>query len=153
MESYPGDMSTPVKPIEQKRLLGNPGGRKLPEPGSLVALPGGYREPLRELGEAGLALWDAVYANGGIAWVSSRTDVVFLQMVCEQLDRREWMREQLAADPDWHVMKQLNDLEKLIQVNLGQLGFTPAERSRLGVAEVKAQSKLEELQERRAARG
>jgi hypothetical protein len=32
------------------------------------------------------------------------------------------------------------------------LGFTPSDRARLGVAEVKAKSKLEELMERRANR-
>jgi hypothetical protein len=33
------------------------------------------------------------------------------------------------------------------------LGFTPSDRSRLGLAEVKAKTKLEELMERRANRG
>jgi hypothetical protein len=40
----------------------------------------------------------------------------------------------------------------MIQSGLGLLGFTPTDRSRLGVAEVKAKSKLEELMERRANR-
>jgi len=40
----------------------------------------------------------------------------------------------------------------LIVSNLSLLGFTPADRSKLGVAEVKAQTKLEELMEKKALR-
>ena len=47
----------------------------------------------------------------------------------------------------------LLETEKLIQSSLSLLGFTPSDRSRLGLAEVKAKSKLEELMDRRAARG
>ena len=36
--------------------------------------------------------------------------------------------------------------------SLSLLGFTPSDRSKLGLAEVKAKSKLEELMERRANR-
>jgi hypothetical protein len=47
----------------------------------------------------------------------------------------------------------LLETEKLIQTSLSLLGFTPSDRSKLGLAEVKAKSKLEELMERRASRG
>jgi hypothetical protein len=53
---------------------------------------------------------------------------------------------------DWHLFKQLNDLERLITSNLGLLGFTPSDRTRLGLAEVKAKSKLEELMARKEQR-
>lgn len=67
-------------------------------------------------------------------------------MTCEQLDRREDLREYVVEHPDeWHMFKQINDLERLISSNLGLLGFTPADRVRLGLAEAKKQSKLEEL--------
>jgi hypothetical protein len=46
----------------------------------------------------------------------------------------------------------LTQLTKLVQENLSLLGFTPADRTRLGVAEVKAASKLEELMARRNAK-
>lgn len=143
-------MATPVKPLEQKRLLGNPGRRPLPKPGELMSIPGGYIEPLRDLGIAGKQLWDSVFAYGEL-WISNRTDVHFLMMVCEQLDRREDLKARIATSDDWHLLKQLNDLERLIAVNMGQLGFTPAERTRLGLAEVKAMSKLEEMMSRRQA--
>jgi hypothetical protein len=43
----------------------------------------------------------------------------------------------------------LNDVEKLISGNLSLLGFTPSDRSRLGVAEVKAYSKIDDLRAKR----
>jgi hypothetical protein len=145
-------MPNPPKPIEQKRLLGNPGKRAMPDDESVVALYSGKREPLFPLGEAGQKLWDSVFEQGEL-WVSPRTDVAWLQVVCELLDRREVLKQEWMADPaDRKVNMSLLETEKLLQSGLGLLGFTPTDRSRLGVAEVKAKSKLEELMERRANR-
>jgi hypothetical protein len=143
-------MPNPAKPIELKRKLGNPGKEKLPEPGSLMQLQGGYVAPFRPLEFAGKQLWDSVFAEGEL-WVSGRTDAHFLMLTCEQLDRREQLKAEIAETNDWHLYKQLNDLERMIASNLGLLGFTPADRTRLGLAEVKRQSKLEEMMARRRA--
>jgi hypothetical protein len=146
-------MVNPAKPIEMKRKLGNPGKRAMPREGSLMTIEGGFREPLRPLGDAGYQLWHEVFEVGGL-WVSARTDTHLLQMVCELLDRREILREEFLADPtERKVNMSLLETEKLIQSSLSLLGFTPSDRSRLGLAEVKAKSKLEELMDRRAARG
>ena len=146
-------MPNPAKPIEMKRKLGNPGKRAMPGEGTLMQVEGGYREPLRPLGEAGMQLWDEVFEVGGL-WISQKTDTQLLQMVCELLDRREVLREEFLADPtDRKINMSLLETEKLIQSSLSLLGFTPADRSKLGLAEVKAKSKLEELMERRANRG
>jgi len=141
-------MGRPAKPIEQKRLLGNPGQRPLPPENSTIALTGGYVAPLRPLGDAGQSLWDAIYKKAEL-WISSRTDTQFLQMVCEQQDRRLWLMERMQSDPDnWRIMRQLHDLEVMISANMGKLGLTPADRTKLGYAEVKARSKLEQLQDK-----
>jgi hypothetical protein len=141
-------MGRPPKPLEQKRLLGNPGQRPLPPETTTIALDGGYVQPLRPLGDAGRNLWDAIYLKAGL-WISNRTDTEFLQMVCEQQDRRIWLMERIQSDPDnWRLMRQLHDLEVMISNNMGRLGLTPADRTKLGYAEVKRRSKLEELQDR-----
>jgi hypothetical protein len=138
-------MPNPPKPLEQKRLLGNPGNRPLPKEGELVVVPGGRVDPIRPLDWAGQMMWDSVF-NKGELWISSRTDVQLLQLVCEQLDRKVRLESYIMEHPDeWHMFKQLNDLERMIASNLGLLGFTPADRTRLGLAEVKRQSKLEAL--------
>ncbi len=145
-------MPNPPKPLEQKRLLGNPGKRAMPSDGSTITLFAGVREPLAPLGLAGQALWDSVFSEGEL-WVSPRTDVAWLQVVCELLDRRDVLKQEWVADPtNRQVNMSLLETEKLLQSGLGLLGFTPTDRSRLGVAEVKAKSKLEELMERRANR-
>lgn len=141
-------MGNPPKPLEQKRKLGNPGHQALPKLNSLMEVDGGYTEPFRPLEYAGMQLWDSVFKHGEL-WISNRTDVHLLIMTAEQLDRREELRTKIAETDDWHILKQLNDLERMIATNLGQLGFTPAERTRLGLAEVKAKSKLEEMMAKR----
>lgn len=141
-------MGRPAKPVEQKRLLGNPGQRPLPDLNTTILLPGGYVAPIRPLGDAGLALWDAIYKKGEL-WISSRTDTHFLQMVCEQHDRRAWLMERIQEDPDnWRQFRQLHDLENMISSNMSKLGLTPSDRTKLGYAEVKARSKLQELQDK-----
>jgi hypothetical protein len=135
----------PPKPLEQKRLLGNPGQRPLPKEGELMLVEGGRVDPVRPLDWAGQQMWDSVF-NAGQLWVSSRTDVQLLQLVCEQLDRKVQIEGLIAENPsEWHMFKQLNDLERMISNNLSLLGFTPSDRTRLGLAEVKRQSKLEAL--------
>lgn len=143
----------PPKPLEQKRLLGNPGKRALPKPDSLQVLPRAVKlpEPSRPLGKPGRELWDRVWANG-VAWISPDTDSEILLMTCELVDERWNLRARVLKTEDPKERRNLNQLTKLIQENLSLLGFTPADRTRLGVAEVKAASKLEELMARRNAR-
>jgi len=142
-------MPNPPKPIEQKRKLGNPGKRGLPKEGELMTVPGGYIEPLRPLEYAGKQLWDSAFKFGDL-WISQRTDVHLLLMTCEQLDRRETLRSALTEKPeDRQLIMSINETEKLIASNLGQLGFTPSERTRLGLAEVRKESKLEQLRKQR----
>jgi len=143
----------PPKPVEQKRLLGNPGKRALPKEGEYQILPAADEapEPSRPLGKPGRELWDRVWSNG-VAWISPSTDAEILLMTCEMIDERWNLRARVLQSEDPKDRRNLTQLTKLIQENLSLLGFTPADRTRLGVAEVKAQSKLEELMARRNAR-
>jgi len=145
-------MPNPAKPIEKKRLIGNPGKRPLPKEVDMILLPAGRVNPLRPLEYAGLQLWNSVFQIGDL-WVSSRTDVHLLQMTAEQLDRRELLRAALVDNPiENTVLMRLAELEKSIAGNLGLLGFTPSDRARLGLAEVKKESKIDELRARKANR-
>ena len=142
-------MPNPAKPLELKRIQGNPGQRKLPDIASTFEVEGGYQEPHRELGEAGQKLWDRVFAHGS-TWVG-RTDVEALMIVCQQLDRQVLLQDMVANTPDdFHLLRQLLELEKAIMSNLGQLGFTVDARAKLGLAEIKAQSAFERLMSERA---
>jgi P27 family predicted phage terminase small subunit len=145
-------MPNPPKPVELKILQGNPGKRALPLNDALAPLDYGYREPLRELGEVGKQFWDNIFGAGEI-WISIRTDTELVQMVCEQLDRRELIKQQIETDPTdptWY--RQANEIEKQIVHSLSLLGFSPADRTRLGLVSAKTKSKLEELLAKKANR-
>ena len=143
-------MGRPPKPIEQKRLLGNPGKRPLPQEGSLVLLPSMYEvpEPPRPLvTQAAKDLWERTWTMGQ-TWLSPQTDIELLLMTCEMVDERWNLRVKVMQTDDARMRRGLRELDRQIVSNLSLLGFTPSDRSRLGVAEVKAMSKLEELMAR-----
>ena len=73
-------------------------------------------------------------------------------MTCELIDERWNLRVRVMQSNDWRERKALRDLDERVIRNLSLLGFTPADRSRLGVAEVKAISKMEALKRRQAER-
>ena len=141
----------PSKPIEQKRLLGNPGKRAMPS--NTLALPMATETPVpaRPLLKYGQQLWDKVW-DAGVNWISPNTDIELLLMTCEMVDERWNLRIKVMQTDDSTMRKGLRDLDRQLVTNLSLMGFSPSDRSRLGVAEVKAQSKLEELMERRATR-
>ena len=142
-------MGRPPKPIEQKRALGNPGRRPLPTEGSLVLLPSMYEvpEPPRPIvTEAAKALWNRTWTMGQ-TWLSPQTGIELLLMTCEMVDERWNLRIKVLQDNRPEERKGLRDLERQLIANLSLLGFTPTDRSRLGVAEVKKISKLEALRE------
>jgi hypothetical protein len=145
-------MPNPPKPIEQKRLIGNPGRRPLPK--DAVELPqlSGTPVPLRPLGVTGAAFWDEAWGKGQL-WLG-RTDAWLVQLTAEMLDERDELRDILAervanGDTDsWRDRRQLRDLERSLITNLSLMAWTPVDRSRYGLAEVKAKSKLAEFMEK-----
>jgi hypothetical protein len=138
-------LPNPPKPAELKVLQGNPGKRSLKLNDGLAPLDYGKAEPLRPLGDSGRRLWDSIFGAGEL-WISIRTDTQLVQMVCEQLDRRDRLVELWLADPaDRKVNMSLFDTEKAIVSGLSLLGFTPADRTRLGLVSAKTKSKLQEL--------
>lgn len=138
------------KPAELKLLQGNPGKRKLPLNDAIAPMEYGYVEPLRELGPVGRAFWDSIFGAGEL-WISVRTDTALVQLVCELMDRRERLREAFESDPlERSVNMSLLETEKQIVSGLSMLGFTPADRTRLGLVSVKTKSKLQALLEDKA---
>jgi hypothetical protein len=74
-------------------------------------------------------------------------------MVCEQLDERDSLRAYVLENIEaWHERAALRELEKSIRSNLSLLGFTPTDRMKLGVAEVKVESKMQLLKRRQEER-
>jgi hypothetical protein len=145
-------VANPPKPAELKIIQGNPGKRALRLNDAIAPMEYGYVPPLRELGPVGRQLWDSIFGAGEM-WISIRTDLQLVQMVCELLDRREVLREQWAADP---VNRALNmsllETEKQVVSGLSLMGFSPSDRTRLGLVSAKTKSKLEEFMAAKAER-
>ena len=141
----------PPKPIEQKRRLGNPGRRPLPD--ATIAIPTQVEapEPHRPLGSVGREFWDRVWSRG-FTWISPQMDIELLQMVCEQIDERQALRMRVLRDNDWRERASLRALDAQVLDCLSLLGFTPVDRARLGFVEVKIQNELEAFRERKANR-
>jgi hypothetical protein len=145
-------MGNPPKPAELKILQGNPGQHKIRTNDAVAPLMYGYVEPLRPLGTVGKQFWDSIFGAGEL-WISIKTDTQLVQMICEQLDRREFLRNYVTEHPhEWHMFKQLNDIEVQVVKGFSLLGFSPADRTRLGLVSAKTKSRLEELMARKAAK-
>lgn len=156
------NVGRPPKPTEQKRLLGNPGQRPLPDANEVAAI-----EPLNddvppELGPAGAELWEGV-TQAAKRWLAP-SDSLILLMLCELYDRRASFVKALDEHgalilrPDGHLVanpaaQMLIQTEKQITEIAASLGLTPADRTRMGLAEVKAKNAVEELLAKRAQRG
>jgi P27 family predicted phage terminase small subunit len=146
----------PPVPIERKKKLGNPGKRALPEPiGTIQPISSKtISEPPEHLGKDGAAVWTRV-AEFAAGWVGN-SDLEALRMLAEAADRRAHLAERLATD-GWVLLTDkgyayshpaagmLATTETEMRKWMSVLGLTPADRSKLGVAEVKARSALEEL--------
>jgi P27 family predicted phage terminase small subunit len=152
---------SPPKPNEQKRRLGNPGKQKLPAVASVIALePVADRTAPDHLGEHGRDLWDLALAAGE-HWIAD-TDKPILLILCEAFDRRAELQARLQEDgPVLYTDKgyayahpcvgMLTSTEAQMTKWFGLLGFSPADRTRLGLAEVKRASKLDALRKQREA--
>jgi len=66
-------------------------------------------------------------------------------MIDERWNLRAYIMSQKPENIDPKQRRALRELDRNITGNLAQLGLSPAERTRLGLAEVKRQSKLAEL--------
>jgi hypothetical protein len=142
-------MPNPPKPTEIKRRTGNPGKRPLPKPAKVIALPMADEvpEPPRPLGSEGRKLWDRIW-TAGATWISPASDLEHVIMLCETMDERTALRVTVLRGGDWRDRVALRQIDHQLVTLLSALAFNPTERSRLGLAEVKARTRLEELRAR-----
>jgi len=156
----------PPKPVEVKRALGNPGRRALPDaPGPNEGL-----EPTRDiptpppLGADGIVMWETVW-TAGKKWLSPDSDRSMIVMLCQAQDESEEIRRamQVGDIRRFYVLangqqvthplvNQLKDLRTQMTGWLAALGFSPTDRARLGLTEVRQSESLDELQRRRDER-
>lgn len=148
----------PPKPLEQKRRTGrtsttDSGGRPLPKSADVITLPmaDGVPECPEDFGLAARKLWERAW-QAGITWISPLTDTEAVEQACRVADDLEVARIRYRATRDPGDGRMVVQFTKALTDALSVLGFDPTSRSRLGVAEVKRASALDELIARRAGR-
>lgn len=160
----------PPIPQERRKKLAagdgqRSGGHRDVKPGTLVPVPRdapvGVPEPPEGLAERGLTEWDKIWAAGR-PWMHPNEDYHWVEQIVRAYDDIEVFRAQVkkrglyvsgyagqvVANP---LLKEIRVLEATIRTCLSKLGFSPADRASLGLAEIKRQSGLAELQNRTKA--
>lgn len=149
-----GRTGRPPKPVEQHRQLGTyRPDRHAPSQGNVAPLRAASDapEPPVELLLEGRALWERAWASA-ITWLSPDSDWDAVVEACQLADDVSQARRRYRATSDPADARAVVALSKELQACLGHLGFNPAARARLGVAEVKQASALEQLMARRRER-
>lgn len=151
-------MGRPPAPLEHHRRVGRANGTKkadgrpLPAVGEVVALPPaeGVPDYPADLGLAGRQLWDRAW-SAAITWLSPASDVDTIEMAARLTDAAAAAMARYKATTDPADARALVAVNKQLLEALSALGFNPVARSRLGVAEVKRASALENLRAKRAS--
>jgi P27 family predicted phage terminase small subunit len=157
----------PPKPTEVKRALGNPGHRPLPVapiPGEGIKAMAVTPKPPRGLQTEGKKLWNTFWINGK-NHLSTNDDLPILLLACQAWDKIQYIENQMepkgsekltyaipngtyAANPLLGIQK---DLFVKFTAWCSMLGFSPTDRARLGLSEVRESSPMDEMARRRAA--
>lgn len=143
------------KPTEQKRRLGNPGGKALPDEAEIIPLRG-HRDtpaPPRVLGKAGNQAWENAWFHAR-HWLAD-SDMEGVVVYCEAVDDYQALRVamlQALDEPEgWRLRKQVIDLRGQLFQMADRLGLTPVGRSVIGVAEVRIGEAIDRLTTRAPA--
>jgi hypothetical protein len=127
------------KPVERKRRIGNPSGRRLPDVVPMAEITTivstHIPQPVRQLGTQGMTLWNQVWQSGA-SWLKSNMDTELVLMLCEATEERTRLRVMLQKDQSlWRERRALREVDRQIITLLGQVGFSPSERGLLGTGE------------------
>ena len=150
----------PPLPTEAKKRRGTLRKDRTPTALSVIEPVARDLTPPSTLGDVGAAEWRHVLAS--CPWIGA-SDLTVLRLYCAALDRASLLEAGLAemgmvlyTDKGYAYLNPAHGALATTEAQLTKwsslLGLSPSDRSRLGVAEVKARSKLEELMDRRAGR-
>lgn len=131
----------PPKPVAELQRIGTyRADRHQPDMAeNLPAVSGQVHEPAQLLD-----VFDRVLGEG-VGWLKA-TDEPTLALLRRLLVEADELSVAVAQDNS--LRRDLRDVTKQIIMLLSALGFDPTSRSRLGIAEVKTRSRLQEIQER-----
>ena len=156
-----------AEPVERRRARGariRNGLAAAPMPGSALAtvdlaeLP----EPPVELGDVGAAYW-VTYWAAGRRHLSELHDAPLMTRLCRNFDKIAELEAWLGNDVErrWYVspngqvvthpaVKQIEQMDAQNTAWMSLLGFTPSDRARLGLAEIRVANELDAFRKRKA---
>lgn len=150
----------PPKPIERKRATGrtpttDAGGRQLPAVRTTIVKAVDVPDAPSGLQVRGSREWVNIW-EAGSAWLAPAQDYHWVEMIVRAYDDIEEFRARVRTDGliqqgsmgqviAHPLIASIRQAEASIQKCLSILGFSPSDRARLGLAEIKAQSKLQDM--------
>ena len=144
--------------MEIKRATGrtmgtDSGGRKLTDLAVVTPLPMADNTPDAPefLGKNGKELWERAWASA-ITWFSPQSDWDAIVNAAKLADAVEAARGKYLATLEAADARAYTSINKAFVDSLSSLGFDPTSRSRLGVAEVKKMSVMDQLIAKRNSR-
>lgn len=158
-----------AKPVERKRAAGNPGKRSLPgapTPSTALAVvrDGDCPAAPEHLTDVGRATWVYLW-NGGRRWMADSQDAIIASLTATKVEELATLRAWLGTDVTrrWYetangqvvthpAVKQLEQGEAQLTAWLSILGFSPSDRARLGLAEIRVADALDEYRQRKTQR-
>jgi P27 family predicted phage terminase small subunit len=156
-----------AEPIEKKRLRGArirnaPGALPVPEFALAVVDASSLPEPPAELDDYAAALW-LMFWDAGRRHLSEKHDSALIAKLCRAMEKAEQIEAWMADDVErWFyatangqlvthpLVKQLAELNAQITAWLSLLGFTPSDRARLGLAEIRVANELDQFRQRKS---
>jgi P27 family predicted phage terminase small subunit len=157
-----------AQPIEVQRAKGNTAKKKLPAlpdtSTALVNIDATQTPAVPEWCDTyGAVLWAEVW-QAGRRHLSDKHDAILISLLVEKMQDRRKVREWLGSDPNnrWYTtangqtvshpsVKQIEQMDAQITAWLSMLGFSPSDRARLGLAEVRVANELDQFRKRKDA--
>lgn len=159
----PSGRGRPPKPTEVHRRNGNPSRKFLPEPVAVLPALEGVPPVPAELEATGTRFWTDAWTLGRV-WLTAQDYSLMLQAakLFDEIDRFQAEVDEFGILVEEPILYRGDDTgfydlkanpaiaaKRACEVQLGRdlsdLGITPTARARLGLVQVKAQTKLQEL--------
>lgn len=156
-----------AEPLERKRARGariRNGLAAQPMPESALALIdlGSIPEAPKSLGAVGVAYW-GIYWTAGRRHLSELHDTPLMTRLCANFDKIAELENWLGSDVErrWYTspngqvvthpaVKQIEQMDAQNTAWMSLLGFTPSDRARLGLAEIRVANELDQFRKRKA---
>lgn len=156
-----------AEPVERKRARGayvRKGLKAEPMPESALALVDAQSVPSVpvSLGLVGAAYW-GIYWTAGRRHLSELHDTPLMTRLCANFDKIAELESWLGSDVErrWYTspngqvvthpaVKQIEQMDAQNTAWMSLLGFTPSDRARLGLAEIRVANELDQFRQRKA---